>query len=87
MLMENLLEGINDDFESHETTRLIIFILFLLLLLIIYIIFWIPLINKLSNDIWRTKSMLTMIPMNVISKIKEVKLFLKKFWSSRGSQE
>lgn len=84
LLMENFDDGISDDFDTKLTRRLIIFIFYLILLLAIWIIFWLPLISRLANDIWRTKSMLSMIPLNVISNIKDVRIYLKKFWTARS---
>lgn len=83
-LMNNFQQGMSSNIDSNITRRLIIFIFFLVALFAIHVIFWIPLISKLSNDIWRTKSMLTMIPLNVISKIKNVKVYLRKFWNDRS---
>jgi hypothetical protein len=66
--MDNLKLSINQDFEDFKATRLAIFIVFDVVLFILYFIFWLPLLLKMTRDIWRTRSMITMIPLKVIQK-------------------
>jgi len=80
-------KSLGDEFSNALTIRLVVFIIFLVLVGSIYVFLWLPLVRKINNDIWRTKSMLSMIPLNVISKIKSVKIYLKKFWNDRGISE
>jgi len=73
----------SSQFKDSLTIRLVVFILFLALLAVLYVLLWIPLVQKVNNDIWRTKSMLSMIPLSVISKIKSIRIYLKKFWATQ----
>jgi len=84
ILMAAFQSGLNDSFDTNTTNRLIFYIFFNIILVIIYFIFWIPLVSKLNRDIWRTKSMLTMIPLNVVAKIRSVRIFLRKFLNERN---
>jgi len=79
--------SLNSQFDSAITRRLIIFIVFLVAIFAMYIIAWLPLMRKISIDIWRTKSMLTMIPLDVISKIRSIRLYLKRYWNERNLVE
>jgi len=84
ILMQAFQAGLNDEFNTNTTNRLIFYIFFNIILVIIYFIFWLPLVSKLNRDIWRTKSMLTMIPLNVVAKIRSVRVFLRKFLNDRN---
>jgi len=84
ILMQAFQQGLNDEFNTNTTNRLIFYIFFNIILVIIYFIFWLPLVSKLNRDIWRTKSMLTMIPLNVVAKIRSVRVFLRKFLNDRN---
>ena len=52
------------------------FIIFIIALIIAYLVLWIPFINKLNREIWKTKSMLTIIPIDVIIKIPRIQEFI-----------
>jgi hypothetical protein len=49
------------------------FSIFLVALFFIFVLVWIPYLNNLSNKIFRTKGMLNMIPMDIISKNESLK--------------
>jgi len=83
-LMSSFKVSLDDKFSSELTSRLIAFILFIIALVMVYVALWVPFIIKIKNDIWRTKSMLSMIPVNVIGKIKSIRMYLKKFWNERN---
>jgi len=87
ILTANFQSSLNSQFDSAITRRLIIFIVFLVAIFAMYIIAWLPLMRKISIDIWRTKSMLTMIPLDVISKIRSIRLYLKRYWNERNLVE
>ncbi|CAD8126295.1 unnamed protein product [Paramecium sonneborni] len=82
-LLEQLQKSINQDIEDAKTQRLAIFIVFEVLLFIIYFIFWLSLIWKMTKDVWRTRSMIMMIPLRVIQKIRSIKQFVKDFLHTR----
>lgn len=42
-------------------------LIFFLIIFIIFLGLWIPYLNTLMMKIWRTKGMLNMIPMSIIS--------------------
>eukprot|EP01016_Furgasonia_blochmanni_P027631 TRINITY_DN2910_c0_g1_i2.p1 TRINITY_DN2910_c0_g1~~TRINITY_DN2910_c0_g1_i2.p1 ORF type:complete len:296 (-),score=88.30 TRINITY_DN2910_c0_g1_i2:228-1115(-) len=83
-LMDRFITSLDNQFNSDMASRLALLIAFNILLLIIYLIVWLPLVNRLNKNIWRTKSMLTMIPLNVVAKIKSVRVFLKKFLNEKN---
>ena len=72
-----MIEAIRLDMEDHKTQLLGLFIVFEGLIFIIYFLLWLPLIAKFTNDIWRTRSMILMIPLGVIQSIKSIKTFIK----------
>jgi len=40
---------------------------------------WLPYLGKQSRDLYRTRAMLGMIPINIITQIKSVRVFLKQY--------
>lgn len=49
------------------------FAIFLVGLFLVFILIWVPYLRNLSNKIFRTKGMLNMIPMEIISKNENLK--------------
>ena len=49
---------------------------FNIMLIVIYIFLWRPFVMRLNREIWSTKGMLNMIPINVVTRIKTVREFL-----------
>ncbi|CAD8157650.1 unnamed protein product [Paramecium octaurelia] len=76
-LIKKMIEGIYQDMESSKTQLLAFFIAFEVLLFIIYFILWLPLVVKMTKDIWRTRSMIMMIPLRVIQNIRSIKAYIK----------
>ena len=62
----------NNDYQSRIDRRLAVFIFFVIALVIGYLAIWTPFVNRLNKEIWRTKSMLTIIPIEVILKIPRI---------------
>ena len=52
-------------------------ILFLIVLLLAYVSIWIPLMNALNNQIYKTKLMLMIIPLEILMRMKNVNKVLQ----------
>ena len=59
-----------DDYLNIERVR---FTLFIIGSCFIFFFVWSPYLKKVSNNIWRTKGMLNMIPMDVITRNERLK--------------
>jgi len=79
------LEKLKADFEvafqdylnSQETIEIIKFVLFLVFCFLVFFFLWQPYLKNLKDKIFRTKGMLNMIPMDIISKNESLRaLFL-----------
>lgn len=77
----------NGEFQGIIDTRMAAFIIFIIALAVAYLILWTPFVNRLNREIWRTKSMLTIIPIEVIMKIPRIQEFLhsQSFFQSKGA--
>lgn len=62
--------GYLDETYNFEKVKLV---LFYILLLLVGVFIWLPYLKNLSNKIFRTKGMLNMIPMDIISKNENLK--------------
>ncbi|CAD8075781.1 unnamed protein product [Paramecium primaurelia] len=78
-LLQQMQLAIENDINSAKAQRLALFIVLEVLLFIIYFILWLPLVLKMTRDIWRTRTMIMMIPLRVIQRIRSIKQFIKEF--------
>ena len=46
--------------------------MFLIVILMSFVVFWLPFLNALNNQIYKTKLMLMIIPLEILLKIKNV---------------
>ena len=63
--------------EGYEGKIILIFIPFILLLILIFIFYLLPRVNYLSDFIYKTKNMLTLIPMVILTDQSNIKSLLK----------
>jgi len=75
-LVQVLKEEVNHDLDSRINRRVIFISCFIVAIIVGYFIIWLPFVNKLSHEMWRTKAMLTIIPIEVILKIQRIQEFL-----------
>jgi len=54
-----------------------VFICFLIAILIAFFLFWLPFLNDLNYQIYKTKLMLMIIPLEILMKIKNVSKVLQ----------
>lgn len=68
--LDFLIQSFHDKTNTYNnyvfTIDLVIMILGICILFVVSIFVWRPYIENLNNNIWRTKGMLSMIPMQVI---------------------
>lgn len=66
-----------DNFTSYldyqDTVESIKFSIFIILIMVVFFFIWTPYLRNLNTKIWRTKGMLNMIPMDIISKNENLK--------------
>eukprot|EP01016_Furgasonia_blochmanni_P006741 TRINITY_DN12704_c0_g1_i6.p1 TRINITY_DN12704_c0_g1~~TRINITY_DN12704_c0_g1_i6.p1 ORF type:complete len:516 (-),score=90.36 TRINITY_DN12704_c0_g1_i6:150-1601(-) len=86
-LIDQLQKIVDQDFDSHNTRRLGLYIGFTCVVVLIYVAFWLPLVFRLNKNLWRTKSMLRIIPINVISKQKRIRKYLRNLISATRQQQ
>ncbi|CAK82690.1 unnamed protein product (macronuclear) [Paramecium tetraurelia] len=72
-LVDQYIIALKDDISLTQTQLLAIFIVFEVLVFLVYFIGWYPASIRMTRDIWRTKGLIMMIPLNVILKIKSIK--------------
>jgi hypothetical protein len=71
-LVSQLSTSIQAEFSFRTERKIAIFIVFLIVVLIAFIVFWLPFLNGLNLQIYKTKLMLMIIPLEVLIKIKNV---------------
>jgi hypothetical protein len=75
--LADLTESFIDVFKGYidESTNLerLKFAIFLVGIFLVFAFIWLPYLKNLSNKIFRTKGMLNMIPMDIISKNENLK--------------
>jgi len=77
--LQNAFKTAFDNFyTSTMAQRLALYVTYNLGLIIVYLLIWQPMLIRLNNDLWRTKTMLKMIPLKVMVKIKSIRSYLKE---------
>jgi hypothetical protein len=71
-LVKTLSDAIQADFSFRIERKIALFIVYLIVVLIAFVGFWIPFLNSLNYQIYKTKLMLMIIPLEVLMKIKNV---------------
>lgn len=75
-LIEKLNYSITVQFENRDREVTILFTLYLFLLMLMYFILWGRFVESMRHSLWITKSMLSILPLEVIEKVKVIKDFL-----------
>lgn len=71
-LVSQLGDSIQKEFSFRIERKIAIFIVFVIVILFSFIVFWLPWLNGLNLQIYKTKLMLLIIPLEVLMKIKNV---------------
>jgi len=72
-LETEMLENFDDYLSRIDTLAKVKFIVFIVAAFLIFFFIWIPYLKRLKEKIFRTKGMLNMIPMNIITKNESLK--------------
>lgn len=72
-LNASFISCINSFLSSSGSSEVVKYCLFMAFLTLIFFAVWVPYLEELSKKIWRTKGMLNMIPMDIITKDKKLK--------------
>ncbi|CAD8089671.1 unnamed protein product [Paramecium primaurelia] len=72
-LTDQFMSGITDFLSYSDSIEQMKFSVYLVLMFAAFIFCWTPYLNNLSKQIWRTKGMLNMIPMDIIQKYPNLK--------------
>ena len=75
-LQNQLHKNIDNKFTSEKRYILILFIGYLVVMFVLYIFVWRYFLESTRNALWTTKSLLAIIPPQVICDVKEIKEFL-----------
>lgn len=67
------MDSLNLFMNDQGTIEKIKFSVFILLIFFVFFLIWTPYLKNLNQKIWRTKGMLNMIPMDIISKNENLK--------------
>ena len=76
ILMERLNESITVQFDNRNTNLTILCGVYIVVLLLMYYFLWCKFVESMRLSLWVTKSMLAIIPLEVIEKVKDIKDFL-----------
>lgn len=76
MLSNQLDASISYNFETKDKEDTILFSVYIVLLFLMYFILWNKFIEATRHSLWVTKSMLAIIPLEIIQKVPKIKDFL-----------
>ena len=58
---------ITNSFATKENTYIILLILYMILIFTLFVVYWLPKIKSLNIEIFKTKNMLAIIPLNILA--------------------
>ena len=58
---------ISDAIANKEMTYIIYFSCFLIVITLLFIIYWLPMVNNMNKTIYKTKKMLSLIPLHILA--------------------
>mgnify|MGYP006928492514 FL=1 len=65
--LEELMRSLNAKLETYNYMGLGKLVGFIAIVIVFYVVLWLPYLKDLNMKIWRTKGMLNMIPMQIIT--------------------
>ena len=65
--IEMTIDSINDAIKDKGSTYIIFFICYLSAITILFILYWIPMINDMNLTFYKTKKMLSIIPLHILA--------------------
>mmetsp|Transcript_9240 Transcript_9240/g.7019 ORF Transcript_9240/g.7019 Transcript_9240/m.7019 type:complete len:89 (+) Transcript_9240:671-937(+) len=74
--MDALNSSIEVQFHNRNTEITVLFAMYLVLLVLMYFVLWGKFVESMRHSLWVTKQMLSIIPLEVIEKVKAIKFFL-----------
>eukprot|EP01016_Furgasonia_blochmanni_P038130 TRINITY_DN4579_c0_g3_i4.p1 TRINITY_DN4579_c0_g3~~TRINITY_DN4579_c0_g3_i4.p1 ORF type:complete len:455 (-),score=121.20 TRINITY_DN4579_c0_g3_i4:1093-2457(-) len=86
-LIQGFHDGLNGDYETLNTIKLLFYIGFNIFAVCVYISIWLPLVLQITKRIWRTQSMLSMIPLKIVAESHEIRSYLKDFINMRSTDQ
>jgi hypothetical protein len=76
VLMDKLQQSILVSFENRNKEITILFAFYVFIMIVLYFLIWGRFVESMRHSLWVTKSMLAIIPLEVIEKVKAIKEFL-----------
>ena len=76
ILMQKQNDSITVQFDNRNKEIVILFAIYLFLLIMMYFIIWGRFVESTRHSLWVTKSMLAIVPIEIIEKVKPIKDFL-----------
>ena len=70
------LDNIIQNISSNKTIYIILLIIYFFLILILYMLYWRPIINNITLLIYKTKNILTIIPVEILAEQTNIKSLL-----------
>lgn len=80
-LVDQFIASINVEGQHEKETRLTILIIGLILISFVYSLFWVPVLNNVSREIMRVRSMVLMIPLDVCTEVRSIRMMLQSYLS------
>ena len=81
-LVNEFEKSIEAAFEEKLNQRLALLLVFNFVVILFYFSLWIPMVRRLSKDLWQTRMMITMIPLDVIAKTKIIRNYIKTIFKN-----
>ena len=61
------MDSINDTIKNKEITYIVFYVVLLILISLSFLIYWLPMIKRMNITIYKTKKMLSIIPIHILA--------------------
>ena len=61
------MDSINDTIKNKEITYIVFYVVLLILISLSFLIYWLPMIKRMNITIYKTKKMLSIIPIRILA--------------------
>ncbi|KAL4506973.1 hypothetical protein ABPG72_001394 [Tetrahymena utriculariae] len=86
-LVQQFGDSIQQMYDKSQTIRITLLILAIIIILLLYISILVPILNTISREIVRVRSMIFMIPLDIIASVKSIKEIFQPFLSQLYTKE
>ncbi|KAL4453179.1 hypothetical protein ABPG74_015410 [Tetrahymena malaccensis] len=82
-LVQSFQSSLQNNLDTIQTIKFILFLIFIAMIFLMYLVFWWPIADSLTEDIWRTQSLLSAVPVHVLKLVRPMQIYIKYLYDEQ----